>query len=241
MSITPEDKNQIIERLRLESELRKELQSEQAPQKRSRFAWLESKIGILFVGALVSGILVPIFQYTQETIKWKRQNRYENVKYRVGVMRDALKEFVFVHEFIAEAYEQARPLVENPIVTQKDIDDYNRQQFELQTKRFQQNAKFASLVIYFPETKRGNLRQTYNDYLAEVQVFVGQLKTAAGIRSELLKKQSGASSEQLRKQFQEIQTQLDSAITKLNQKYEEVLQLMKVQIGDSENESEEYM
>ena len=241
MSITPEEKDQIIERLRLESDLRKELQGEQEPKKRSRFAWVESKIGILIVGALVSGILVPIFQYTQETIKWRRQNRYENVKYRVGMMREGIKEFVFVHEFIAEAYEQARPLVENPVIGQKDIDDYNQKQFELQSKRFQQNAKFASLVIYFPETNRGNLRQTYNDYLTDVQVFMGQLKTAVGIRSELLKKQSESSSEQLRKQFEEIQTQLDGAITKLNQKYEEVLQLMKVLIGESENESENYM
>jgi hypothetical protein len=241
MSITPEEKDQIIERLRLESDLRKELQGEQEPKKRSRFAWVESKIGILIVGALVSGILVPIFQYTQETIKWRRQNRYENVKYRVGMMREGIKEFVFVHEFIAEAYEQARPLVENPVISQKDIDDYNQKQFELQSKRFQQNAKFASLVIYFPETNRGNLRQTYNDYLTDVQVFMGQLKTAVGIRSELLKKQSESSSEQLRKQFEEIQTQLDGAITKLNQKYEEVLQLMKVLIGESENESENYM
>lgn len=241
MPLTSEEKNQIIERLRFESDLRKELQGEQEPKKRSRFAWVESKIGILLVGALVSGILVPVFQYTQEKIKWKRQNRYENVKYRVGMMRDALKEFVFVHEFIAQAYEQARPLVENPVITQKDIDDYNQQQFALQSKRFQQNAKFASLVIYFPATKQGNLRQTYNDYLADVQAFMGQLKMAVGIRSELLKKQSASSSEQLRNQFQHIQEQLDSSINKLNEKYEAVLQLMKVQIGESENESENYM
>jgi len=241
MSMSPEEKNRIIERLRLESDLRKELQSEQEPKKRSRFAWVESKLGILIVGALVSGVLVPIFQYTQETIKWRRQNRYENVKYRVGIMRDGIKEFVFVHEFNAEAYELARPLLENPVISQKDVDDYNQQQFELQSKRFQQNAKFASLLIYFPETKRGNLRQTYNDYLASVQVFMGQIKTAAGIRSELLKKPSESAAEQLRKQFQEIQTQLDGAISKLNQQYEEVLQLMKVLIGESENESENYM
>src|SRR5262249_23018184 len=155
-----------------------------------------------------------------------RQNRYENVKYRVGVMREGIKEFVFVHEFIAEAYEHARPLLETSTVSQKEIDDYNRQQFELQSKRFQQNAKFASLVIYFPETDQGNLRKTYNDYLAQVQDFMGQLKTAVGIRSELLKKQSASANAQLRQQFDAIQTQLDAAIITLNQKYEEVLQIM---------------
>lgn len=241
MTLTDGDKERIIERLQLERDIRNQLQAAEEPKKKSRFAWVDSKVGILILGAIVSGVLVPIFQYTQETIKWKRQNRYENVKFRLGMMREGMKEFVFVHEFIAEAYEHARPLVENPIVTQKDVDLYYQQQLELQSKRFQQNAKFAALLIYFPDKQKGNLRQTYNNYLTDVQTYMGRLKTAVEIRSDLLKKPPDSSAQELRSQFQQIQAELDGAIQKLNQEYEEVLQLMKQLIGESEDVSESYM
>src|SRR5262245_53497303 len=134
MSISDEEKQQIIERLRLEQQLRTELQTSDEEEKTpSRFKWLESKFGILIVGAIVSGILVPVFQYTQETIKWKRQNRYENVKYNLGMMREGMKEFVFVHEFVAEAYERARPFIENPTLSQKEFDTYYQQQLDMQS------------------------------------------------------------------------------------------------------------
>src|ERR1051325_11030873 len=99
------------------------MSSSQAEQASSKSRWYESKIGLLLIGSVLSGILVPIFQYTQETIKWKRQNRYENVKYRLGMMRDGMKEFVYVHAFNAEAYERIRPFADNPKVVKQDFDN----------------------------------------------------------------------------------------------------------------------
>ena len=58
-------KNEILTKLAIEREVREQLarqQSEQgAPPKKSRWAWLESKLALLVIGAIVSGVLVPVF------------------------------------------------------------------------------------------------------------------------------------------------------------------------------------
>src|SRR6185295_1522004 len=101
--LTDEEKNKIIERVQFEAQIRKDIQAaSRDDDKPTKARWLDSKMALLLIGSVLSGVLVPLFQYTQETIKWKRQNRYENVKYRLGMMRDGMKEFVFVHAFNAE-------------------------------------------------------------------------------------------------------------------------------------------
>jgi len=240
--LSEEEKNRIVERLQFETRIRKEIQAASASEERpAKARWLDSKLGLLLIASLLSGVLVPLFQYTQETIKWRRQNRYENVKYRLGMMRDGMKEFVFVHAFNAEAYERIRPFAENKVVDKKDFDTYYSQHIEMQNRRFQQNAKFASFLIYFPEKDRGNLRETYNDYLTSVQTYMGQLEQLVQVRYMLSSSPKPDEKEQLLSQFQDLTAKIDSSLEVINQKYEEVLRIMKAQIGGKEDESEGYM
>jgi hypothetical protein len=216
------------------------MSSSEAEQASSQSRWYESKIGLLLIGSVLSGILVPLFQYTQETIKWKRQNRYENVKYQLGMMRDGMKEFVMIHAFNAEAYERIRPFAENTTVNAKDFETYASQHLDMQNRRFQQNARFAAFLIYFPENGRGNLRETYNDYLGAVQDYMGNLEKLVQVRSGLVDSKI-ADKSGLQREFQQLQDKIDSGLVLINQKYEEVLQMMKQQIGGKEDESESYM
>ncbi len=240
--LSEEEKNRIVERVQFETQVRKEVQSAgKDEQKPAKYAWLETKLGLLLIGSLLSGILVPLFQYTQETIKWKRQNRYENVKYRLGMMREGMKEFVYVHAFNAEAYERIRPFVDNPNVEKKDFDNYSSQHIEMQNRRFQQNAKFAAYLIYFPEKDRGGLRETYNDYLTSVQTYMGQLERMVQLRYELSQSPKSEALAELQKEFGELTQKVDGSLGVINQKYDSVLQIMKQQIGGKEDETESYM
>jgi hypothetical protein len=240
--LTDEEKNKIIERVQFEAQIRKDIQAaSRDDDKPTKARWLDSKMALLLLGSVLSGVLVPLFQYTQETIKWKRQNRYENVMYRLGMMRDGMKEFVFVHAFNAEAYERIRPFAENQVIEKKDFDSYMSQHVEMQNRRFQQNARFASALIYFPENDRGNLRATYNDYLTSVQTYMGQLEKLVQVRYSLTHSLKPDEKAALQQEFQELIQRIDSSLGVINQKYDGVLQIMKQQIGGKEDETEGYM
>ncbi|MEK6410422.1 MAG: hypothetical protein AABN34_26160 [Acidobacteriota bacterium] len=90
--LSDEEKNRIIEKIQLEEELRKTL-SKKEPSGRSLINTIWEKagsgLGLLLIGAVVTGILVPIFQHRQKTLEWERQIRYETVKYNLDMRRDA--------------------------------------------------------------------------------------------------------------------------------------------------------
>ena len=237
--LTEEQKAVIIERLQFEKQIRKELQ-DSSEDKQPKFGWLQSKLGLLLMGGLLTGILVPMFQYTQETVNWKRQNRFENTKYRLTMMRDGLKEFVFAHAYVAEAYERARPFLDDPTVTKKDFELYKSQKLDMQNRRFQQNAKFASFLIYFSDKYKGQIRKAYNDYLRRVEQYLNTLQAISEIRYELSQSRS-SNEQQLQEKFSQLQGEINNSIDRLNQDYESLLQMMKQQIGEREDESEGYM
>ncbi len=81
--MTEKEKQLILERLRVEAEIRSQL----GPPAR-KYGWLQSPLSLLVAGFLLTGLLVPLLQFSQETLKWKRQNRYDNTKYQLSMMRD---------------------------------------------------------------------------------------------------------------------------------------------------------
>ena len=91
--LSKEEKDKIIEKAKFENDIKKSLDFE---QKQRKFSWLNSKLSLLLIGAVITGVLVPWFQYTQKSIEWKRQNRYDSISYRLDMMRDCVKEFVYL-------------------------------------------------------------------------------------------------------------------------------------------------
>ena len=68
---------EVAVRLEIERQVREQLRNSEnrgAAQNKSRWAWLDSKLALLIIGAVISGVLVPRFQFTQEKIDWQRQN-----------------------------------------------------------------------------------------------------------------------------------------------------------------------
>lgn len=171
--LSDEERERIVERLRVEAQLRKQLSGEEDKRKPSRWGWLESKLGLLILGAIVSGLLVPFLQKTQEDIKWVRQNRYDNLKYRVESVRAAIKELTLTHTFVAEAVERAH--VEGEPRSRADTDAYKKQLVEMHNRRFQQNAKFSSALALLPLNDREAAGANFNRYLSVTQQLMNLL------------------------------------------------------------------
>lgn len=108
--LDPDDlREQILLRLRVEQEVRDQLalQQEQAgpPAPPPPWSWLDSKLGLLLLGALITGVLVPSFQFTQESLSWTRQNRYDELKLQRAGIHESLRQFLAAHAQSSELNE----------------------------------------------------------------------------------------------------------------------------------------
>lgn len=234
--LTDEEKESIIERVKFENQLRKEAFGGDEKSSSSSFSWIESKLGLLIIAALISGVLVPLFQFSQETIKWSRQNRYDNLKHRLEMTRNSMKELTLAHAFAAEAYERSRTLINSENIDKEALKKYKNQMLEMHNRRFKQNAKFVSLLSYFPEDERWVIRKSFQRYLSSVQASMMLLENtvAEKYNEEIHIPVVDNYSNNFYKQSQ-------SLTEKINLNYEEILDFIRSYLGELENEGEHYM
>jgi hypothetical protein len=226
--LTDDEKARLTERVAFEQELKKALEPARDSSWRSV---LESKLGLVVVGFMLTGVLVPGLQYFQETIKWQRQNRYENVKYRLGLMRQCMAEFVLLSAFTSEAYLKAEPLLAQATsLDPKAQAVYVSQRIDLQNRRFQQNAKVSALFVHF-EAKDA-LDKDFNAYLKVVSEYMAALEAAVQ-RPRGNPASEEASQEKLR--------ELDVLTVALNEAYALVLGGIRKELSEVENESQSFM
>lgn len=155
--LSEKEKTQIRERIQLEEEIRREVRDEIDNRgKKSedvvlpkRFSWLNSRVVLLLLGGIITGGLVPWFQYTQKTLEWRRQNQFDDIHFRLSKMRGCLEEFVYLSTYNAEAYERTKPFFSAIHLSEDSYKSFEKQIIELQNDRYQQNAKVVSLLIYF--------------------------------------------------------------------------------------------
>jgi len=218
--MTDSERDAIVERLRVEQAVRRELakDSEESPKKS---AWWESKIGLLLVGSLISSLLVPWLQYTQKTFEWKRQNRFQNVQFRLERMRECMTQFVVLSAFVGEAYERARPLLLKPRITPSEASEFQKQFIDLQNRRFLQNAKVVSLMIHFADSE--SLSDRFQEYLSQSAAYFRAVEEAVRVR------QDGAAP---------AEEELDGTVERLDKLYSTIVERMKSAIGSREDDSE---
>lgn len=220
--MSDDDRERIVDRLRLESEVRKQLESEAVGIKKDRWAWMESKLGLLLIGAVLTGILIPLFQATQETIRWTRQNRYDNLKYRLESTRSAMRELTLTHTFVAEAYERTKAVVGKSSTTKEKQANYESQVLEMQNRRFQQNAKFIGTLALLDETAREPIRLAFNDYLSSVQQYMQVLEAPRSVTGD------------------RREEALVSLAKDVDANYEQTLEMLKNYLRELEVQSEKY-
>ena len=217
--MTDQERDAIVERLRAEQMLRQQLAKETEGSS-SKGGWWESKIALLLIGSVVSSLLVPWLQYTQKTFEWRRQNRFENVQFRLERMRACVTEFVVLSAFVGEAYERARPLLQKPRITSAEANEFQKQFIELQNRRFLQNAKVVSLMIHFADS--GPLSDRFQEYLSESAGYFRDLEQAVRVR-----------------QYPNAPVNtLDAATDRLDKLYSTIVARMTESIGRREDDSE---
>ncbi len=183
--LSEKEKGQIRERIIIEEEIRKEIRQELDIRSKTgedssipkRFSWLNSKVVLLLLGGIITGGLVPWFQYTQKTLEWKRQNQSDNVRFHLTKMRSCLEEFVYLSTYNAEAYERVKPFFDKIHFDVDIYESFEKQFIELQNERYRQNAKVISLLIYFRNAPviQGYFSEFVNhstDYLRDCQEYV---------------------------------------------------------------------
>lgn len=243
--LSDEEKQNIIQRVHFEQEVKSGL----AQTSRSkRFAWINSKVSLLIIGAIITGILVPQFQSIQQSLEWKRQNRYDTVNFRLGKMREGLREFVYLSKFSSEAYERIQPFMSAKTVTVEEYKDFMQQFIELQNRRFEQNAKVTALSIHFRDQKK--LNQYFKDYVVSADNYLRAIKAFVYRKHSLMKqtKQEHFKSEQQdtgkyqseNKEMELLLLRIDNYPSQLNEAYDRVVTLMKNELGRVEDESRDF-
>ncbi|HVW30008.1 MAG TPA: hypothetical protein VHC69_31820 [Polyangiaceae bacterium] len=91
--ITAAEKASIIARLEFEHAIRAALAQREEPSGVT-WKWINSKIGLLVFGAVVTGLFVPGFQYTGKLFDARRQDRFETLTARIQAMRDSHRDLV---------------------------------------------------------------------------------------------------------------------------------------------------
>jgi len=169
--INPEEGNLVMERLRLEMELRRQLSLQ---DKRSP-TWHENKVLLLALGALLTGVLVPMFQYSQEAIKWHRQNGYDEQKLRLERMRDAVAATARLNVAVAEYDLRVRRVLESHRTTASRLLALEAKLDDIDAERLDLNANIAGRLHSFQQS---SVHQAYEEYLGLVESHIGSLRAA---------------------------------------------------------------
>lgn len=230
--ISDEDRAKIVERIKAENEIRKEL-AESEGGKKNRCSWLESKFSLLIIGAILTGVLIPTFQATQETIKWSRQNRYDNLKYRLDSARSAMKELTITHAFVAEAFERVKTVSADDSGNSDAIKKYKAQTVEMHNRRFRQNATFVGALGLIEEKDRDVIQDSFNEYLSSVQQLLSVCEAIAETR---MRYRTGRNADDEAK----LQKAQDSLSKDADKRYEQTLGMLKNYLHRLEVQSEKY-
>lgn len=238
----PEEEKAQKKDARRENKVRKETSIRASPKKLS---WLNTRISLLLIGSLLTGILVPWFQLSYRAIEWRRHNQFENVNFQLSMMRDCLTEFVYLSACTAEGHELVEPFRNTVPLTNKLQERFEQQCFDVQSKRFKQNAKVRSLTIYFANADRvKHLVLTYvrncNRYFDMLRTFV---RTKYAISNPTNGEQTGLDKidlDRLEIELDKLEIEIDNYDTTLDNSYMAVIAKMKGEIGEAEDESEEF-
>ena len=138
------------------------------------FELLNSKFILLLTGALLSGILVPVFQKNQERADWRNKTKYSELKYELDQKRLCLQEFINLTNYPPFAYDRLKRYLKDPLSIEQ-LDAAISVMEEEQQKRIQQNAKVMSLVLlnYKDNTR---LVTALNKYIEETNKYLLQLE-----------------------------------------------------------------
>ncbi len=233
-------RKEILVRIEIEQQVREQLRDikdQGVPPKKSHWAWLDSKMALLVIGAVISGVLVPTFQFTQQKFNWHRQNRYDSLDRQLGNMRESLKQFIAVQGLSAELFDLGLEIIDidSAVLLQARLNEWHKMFRSIRARRVQQNAAFAATVFYFPTRSRETIREAWNNLLLPAQ----KLDTLV---DDLLSISAQGSDGKIPQKLTSNETavQLDVNFSEANQAYKLVLAMLRQQLQEVEHESTKF-
>jgi hypothetical protein len=236
--ISEEEKNRILERIQLEEELRATLSKKKHSSDESLLSTVWEKagsgLGLLLIGAVVTGVLVPIFQNRQKTLEWERQIRYENVKFNLDMRRECLKEFMLAGTFLSEAIELVQPYRDDLRIPDKEFEQLQQRINGIQSGRFKQNAKVISMLVHFSDHEM--VSRLFDEYTGATTTYLNNDITRFVFLKHSLPVRSGSVHPGDLKEVTDLGNNIDNT-TELTNRFDRVLNYM---LQDIKTKEEEY-
>lgn len=226
--LPPDEKEHIIERVKFEENIRSEL----GHRNKRPSAWWNSKIALLLIGSLITGILVPWFQFIQNRLEWRRQNAFEHTQFRLETARDCLKEFVSLQVSIGEVLTYPQSLTETIRIESDQAEQLMKKFEQLRVRLSEQSARVLPLIMYFDEAE--TIRSDYQKHAALISVYLDKV-------SRLIYKvntvtTTGASTTDSQKDIQEFSKGLEEDMHEFERLYTNIFNAIRTEIGRLENE-----
>jgi hypothetical protein len=139
----------------------------------SKKSWANTKLGLLIIGAIISGILIPTFQYTQRFFEWRRQNQYNSYSENLQNKKFLLSKFIESMSHLAESHEI---LIDFYISKDKINIDRNKlleKLTRIQAKRFQVNTEISFLILL---TGNNKIKTEFTNFLKINQEYIYKSK-----------------------------------------------------------------
>ena len=139
----------------------------------SKKSWANTQLGLLIIGAIISGILIPTFQYTQRFFEWRRQNQYNSYSENLQNKKLLLSKFIESMSHLAESHEI---LIDFYISKNKMTIDRNKlldKLTHIQAKRFKINTEISFLILL---TGNKKIETEYTNFLKINQEYIYKSK-----------------------------------------------------------------
>jgi hypothetical protein len=235
--LTEQERKAISERVLFEVQLRKSLEDEPR-NRRDRFkSWLESNFALLLIGSIISTLLVPYFQHQQDVLTWQRQNRYDNLKYKLGEMRSCLEDLLTLPAYSAAVSEISRPILAGRQITPEAYQRYQMSFSDLTQKRFEQVTKVIPRLIFFKHPEQ--IRGPYQQYVMAGTEFSSKIDALTTGRMAAPGKGGPPDAQQVLA-FREQVAGLTKDSGNMNDLFDKVVREIRGQIDESERESEKF-
>jgi len=234
--LTEDEKNRILERVEFEEKVRKGLLEKDRQGESFGAAFWEkasSGLGLLIIGSVITGFLVPVYQDRQKTLEWERQIRYENVKYSLDMRRDCLREFMLTGTYISEIVEVLEPYRNEQPISKAEYEQLEQKLLELQHNRFAQNAKVVSLLVHFSDYDTVSRR--FDDYTGTITTYINSKVRRFIFLKHSLSESQSANKEGDRKELEYLSSALADTQDPVL-RFERVLKEMLADIRTKEDE-----
>jgi len=226
--LTQDEKEHIIERVKFEEKIRCEFGHEV----KRPISWWNSKIALLLIGSLITGVLVPWFQFIQNRLEWRQQNAFEHTQFRLENARNCLREFVILQVSIEQILGYPHSQRETIQIETNQAGQLIINFVELKKELLEQSARVLPLFMYFNEAE--TIHSDYQNYVTLMSVYLNKVSQLINSISTTTRTDTQTANNQ--NDINKFNDELKEDIQEFERLYEKIFNAIRTEIGRLENE-----